>query len=135
MKSKFKERKANIHRGRRIYCKYCGARLVRDLVGWKCSTHNCQWQYGIPESELRPGLPHPARQDREGGMTCKIRKAGDGYSISCSKNTLHEKCRYCPRKGVVLCDYILPSGKTCDTALCLEHSIRIEGKDYCVYHK
>jgi hypothetical protein len=34
---------------RRIYCKYCGAKLVRDIIGWRCPTKNCQWEHGMPD--------------------------------------------------------------------------------------
>ncbi len=37
---------------RLIHCRYCGAKLVRDLVGWKCPTHNCQWQHGAPDQDV-----------------------------------------------------------------------------------
>src|SRR6185295_11022474 len=32
-------------------CKYCGAKLRRDVVGQYCPTKNCQWGHGIPERE------------------------------------------------------------------------------------
>ena len=32
-----------------IRCKYCGARLVRDDIGMRCPTHNCDWQHGFDE--------------------------------------------------------------------------------------
>lgn len=44
-----------VKRNRRIYCKFCGAELVRDCVGWKCPTDNCQWQHGISKNELYEG--------------------------------------------------------------------------------
>lgn len=28
-------------------CKFCGARLVRDWIGHKCPTRNCQWEHGV----------------------------------------------------------------------------------------
>ena len=28
---------------RRIRCKFCGARLKRDMIGPYCPTANCQW--------------------------------------------------------------------------------------------
>ena len=37
-----------------IYCKYCGAKLKRDMVGLHCTTRNCQWEYGLPEREDSP---------------------------------------------------------------------------------
>jgi hypothetical protein len=36
---------------KRIYCKYCGARLKKDYIGRYCPTENCQWQHGLPEDE------------------------------------------------------------------------------------
>lgn len=30
-----------------IYCKYCGAKLKKDLIGHYCGTRNCNWEYGI----------------------------------------------------------------------------------------
>lgn len=33
------------------HCRYCGAQLRRDPHGQYCPTRNCQWQYGLPESE------------------------------------------------------------------------------------
>jgi hypothetical protein len=33
------------------HCKYCGARLSRDIVGQYCLTKNCQWHHGLPASE------------------------------------------------------------------------------------
>lgn len=34
-----------------IHCKYCGAKLKRDALGYHyCPTHNCQW------SMVGPGL-------------------------------------------------------------------------------
>jgi hypothetical protein len=35
-------------------CKYCGARLRRDVVGQYCPTRNCQWHHGLPASEDSP---------------------------------------------------------------------------------
>jgi hypothetical protein len=29
-----------------IYCRYCGAKLMKDHVGHYCPTPNCQNQYG-----------------------------------------------------------------------------------------
>ena len=40
---------------RRVRCKYCGAVLVRDAVGLRCPTHNCQWEHGLPENEEAEG--------------------------------------------------------------------------------
>lgn len=37
-----------------IFCKYCGAKLKRDVVGLYCPTKNCQWQYGLPKEEDSP---------------------------------------------------------------------------------
>lgn len=45
---------------RRIYCRYCGAKLRTDPVGLYCPTDNCQWRYGLPSDEpgaLRPEKP------------------------------------------------------------------------------
>ena len=65
-----------VKKKRRIYCKYCGAKLIRDCVGWKCPTRNCQWEHGIKDDaagrrlvakregcEVEAGLIHtnPAR--------------------------------------------------------------------------
>lgn len=36
---------------RRIYCRYCGAKLRTDHVGLYCPTDNCQWRYGLPSDE------------------------------------------------------------------------------------
>lgn len=36
----------------RIRCKYCGAKLKKDFIGYYCPTKNCDWQYGIPEEEI-----------------------------------------------------------------------------------
>ena len=33
----------------RIYCKYCGEKLIRDVVGRRCKTRNCQWEHGFDE--------------------------------------------------------------------------------------
>ena len=30
-------------------CKYCGAILRRDAYGLRCPTHNCQWEYDLPQ--------------------------------------------------------------------------------------
>jgi hypothetical protein len=35
----------------RIRCKYCGAILVRDAVGLRCPTKNCQWEHGSDEAD------------------------------------------------------------------------------------
>ena len=37
---------------KRIYCKYCGAKLKKDPCGRYCPTHNCTWsqnQRGVDE--------------------------------------------------------------------------------------
>ena len=34
----------------RIYCKYCGAALVRDHVGPYCPTDNCPWRHGVSDA-------------------------------------------------------------------------------------
>ena len=39
---------------KRIYCKYCGAKLRKDHVGQYCPTKNCQWQYGVPAEKPTP---------------------------------------------------------------------------------
>ena len=39
---------------RRRRCKYCGAVLKMDIVGLKCPTRNCQWEYGIDEKDDVP---------------------------------------------------------------------------------
>lgn len=39
---------------KRLYCKYCGARLKRDPVGQYCPTENCQWRHGLPSDEDTP---------------------------------------------------------------------------------
>lgn len=36
---------------RRIYCKFCGAKLKKDLIGLYCPTNNCSWRHGLPENE------------------------------------------------------------------------------------
>ena len=36
---------------KRIYCRFCGAKLKRDEVGMYCPTKNCQWSHGLPEDE------------------------------------------------------------------------------------
>jgi hypothetical protein len=36
---------------RRLFCKFCGAKLRRDPHGQYCPTHNCQWQHGLPKDE------------------------------------------------------------------------------------
>lgn len=30
-----------------IYCRFCGAKLKRDIVGHYCPTDNCQEQYEV----------------------------------------------------------------------------------------
>lgn len=37
---------------RRIYCRFCGAKLKRDAIGWKCPTVNCDWEHGVDDEEL-----------------------------------------------------------------------------------
>jgi len=32
-----------------IYCKYCGAKLKKDIVGHYCPTENCQWHHGVDD--------------------------------------------------------------------------------------
>lgn len=34
---------------RRIYCKFCGAKLKKDRDGLYCPTKNCQWSLGFVE--------------------------------------------------------------------------------------
>jgi hypothetical protein len=29
-----------------LYCKYCGAKLRKDVVGHYCPSKNCQWSHG-----------------------------------------------------------------------------------------
>lgn len=40
-----------------IRCKFCGARLRRDVVGQLCPTENCQWQHGLPPEDDTPTRP------------------------------------------------------------------------------
>lgn len=35
----------------RIYCKYDGAKLKRDIVGKKCPTKNCHWEHGMSKED------------------------------------------------------------------------------------
>jgi hypothetical protein len=44
-------------------CKYCGARLRRDVVGQYCPTRNCQWQHGLPASEDSPRKRTPEQPE------------------------------------------------------------------------
>lgn len=37
----------DLRKRRRIYCKYCGAELISDVVGKRCPTRNCQWEHGM----------------------------------------------------------------------------------------
>jgi uncharacterized Zn finger protein (UPF0148 family) len=32
-------------------CKFCGAILIRDNVGLRCPTRNCQWEHGSSEAD------------------------------------------------------------------------------------
>ena len=44
-------------------------------------------------------------------------------------------CRVCGDLATVLCDYPLGNDKTCDSALCENHSFSIKGDiDYCPEH-
>lgn len=45
------------------HCRYCGARLRKDLVGQYCPTRNCQWQHGLPQSQ-DDGPPRKRRRKR-----------------------------------------------------------------------
>lgn len=37
-----------------IHCKFCGAKLRRDVVGHYCPTKNCQWSYQGTGCPCRP---------------------------------------------------------------------------------
>jgi len=44
-------------------------------------------------------------------------------------------CRVCGDMADRLCDYPIGNGKTCDSALCKYHSVKIKGDiDYCPEH-
>ncbi len=49
---------------RRIYCRYCGAKLKRDTVGMYCPTKNCQWSYtGTGMSKEDEFMRQPAEKE------------------------------------------------------------------------
>lgn len=57
---------------RRIYCRFCGAKLRSDAVGLYCPTDNCQWRYGLPTDE--PGALRNDERDncKPGRRTIKL---------------------------------------------------------------
>lgn len=56
------------------HCKYCGARLTRDVVGLRCPTHNCQWEWGIPTAP-DPVTPAAELQQTVYKLTQKLAQA------------------------------------------------------------
>lgn len=68
-------------------------------------------------------------------MPCKTLNIPGGFAIVCSRGRT-PKCRTCGHPGLLLCDYRLPSGQTCDAPLC--HRCAVSPKpnvDYCPEHR
>lgn len=75
------------------------------------------------------------RKDRV--MACRTQKRPDSSIMwmcgDAFDNT--DVCRICGHIAEKLCDYPVGNDKTCDSALCHDHTINIKGEiDYCPEH-
>jgi hypothetical protein len=66
-------------------------------------------------------------------MPCEIRS----NMIICSRGRRKApRCKWCSNTSTKLCDYKLPSGKTCDAPMCDIHAKRIGPEvDHCMWHR
>jgi hypothetical protein len=68
-------------------------------------------------------------------MPCKVVKHSDGSSSIVCSRIKRNSCAHCGAFAPLLCDFILPHGKTCDLPICHSCSIHVvPGKDYCLIH-
>ena len=71
-------------------------------------------------------------------MPCDFFRSPDGKMVGviCSRGR-HEvkRCAYCGKPATILCDYPLPSGKTCDRPMCNKCRTKIgPDLDVCRVH-
>ena len=71
-------------------------------------------------------------------MPCNVVR-GDGFTaIVCTRGRKSKPCVVCGRPHAKLCDYPLTGekqGKTCDRALCAQHTAHVPpDTDYCPTH-
>ena len=72
-------------------------------------------------------------------MGCKVIELEGSKMIVCSRGRRKvEKCHYCEKDHIALCDYPLDEVATCDRKLCRDHAIHppgcISDVDYCPEH-
>lgn len=70
-------------------------------------------------------------------MACRTIVLDDGGIMwLCGQSLVgHPVCRICGHMATKLCDYPVGGDKTCDSALCDHHSIKLKGDiDYCPEH-
>jgi hypothetical protein len=70
-------------------------------------------------------------------MACHWHKLPDGTTVHINMATPRKRrCAFCDcRDAKALCDYRLPSGKTCDKAICFRHRVHVGAdRDYCLDH-
>lgn len=76
---------------------------------------------------------------------CEVIETSDGLRmIVCSSGqSKPQKCTYCDRPSVALCDWPIGDGKTCDKPLCRIHAVKpiptfgkpdTDDIDYCPDH-
>lgn len=70
-------------------------------------------------------------------MICKtVKLPGGGVAIACGSRPRVKKCVACQRPGLLLCDWKMPGGKTCDRPICADHADHVaEDKDLCPAHQ
>ena len=72
-------------------------------------------------------------------MPCDPVRLRDGtMAIVCSRGSRRRPahCDFCGEPHEKLCDFRLPSGRTCDKKLCRQHAThRAPNWDYCPEHK
>ena len=71
------------------------------------------------------------------GCCQRVRLKDGSFMIVCSSGKKHkpQQCSYCWEDSVVLCDYPVADGKTCDKPCCRQHARVVgENMDYCQDH-
>lgn len=59
-----------------------------------------------------------------------------GYAFVCGTRLKSNPCTYCPTEAERLCDYQTRAGRSCNTPMCLDHTMSAtRGFDLCRVHQ
>jgi len=94
----------------------------------------------LPEAFARLGergmLPRLRQEGRVMPKCFPMRMPDGGTAIVCGSFPQEKHCVVCGTFATRLCDFKLPSGKTCDAPMCDDHTHRMgPSTDFCPLHK